>query len=55
MIWKTLEILHSEHDDDLLNVDLHMIQAWIVVSTSAIFYKVSIVLFHKYAGENISV
>ena len=27
-----LEFFHSEHDDDLLDVDLHMLQSWLVVA-----------------------
>ena len=50
-----LEFLHSEHDDDILDVDLQMIQAWLVVATFSKFYTVSTELFHKYGGLNFSV
>ena len=50
-----LEFLHSEHDDYLLDSDLHMLQAWLVVATSSKVYKVYNMLFHKYGGEKFSI
>ena len=50
-----LEIFHSEHDEDLLDVDLHMIQSWLVVNPSSKICTFSTVLFHKYGGENAAV
>ena len=50
-----LELFHSEHDDDLLDVDLHMLQAWLVVAPPTKFYTVSTVLFHKDGGANVAV
>ena len=50
-----LELFHSEHDDDLLYVDLQMLQDWLVVSPPSKFYTASTVLFHKYGGANFSV
>ena len=50
-----LEFFHSEHDDDLLDFDLQMIQAWLVVAPTTKIYTVSNVLFHKYGGENVAV
>ena len=47
-----LEFFHSEHDDDLLYVDLHMLQAWLVVSPPIKFFTVSTVLFHKDGRAN---
>ena len=41
-----LELLHSENDDYILDVDLHMIQAWLLVATYSKFYTVYTVLFH---------
>ena len=35
-----LEFLHSEHDGDIFYVDLHMIQDWLVVTTSQNLYSV---------------
>ena len=49
------EFFCSDHDGDILDVDLQMIQYWIVVDTSSNFYTVPIVLFHKYGGVNVSV
>ena len=45
----------SEHNYDLLDVYLYMIQDWLVVATYSKFYTVSTMLFHKYGGENIGV
>ena len=50
-----LELFHSEHDDDLIDVDLQMLQAWLVVAASTKFYAVSTVLFHKDGGVNVAV
>ena len=50
-----LEFLHSEPDDYLLGVDLHMLQAWLVVAPPSKFYTVSTVFFHKYGGVNVAV
>ena len=50
-----LEFFHSEQDDDILDVKLQMLQAWLVVSHHSKYYTVSTVLFHKYGGTNISV
>ena len=50
-----LELFHSEHDDDLLIVDLQMLQAWLVVAPPSKFYIVSTVLFHKDGGDNVAV
>ena len=50
-----LEFFYLEHDDDLLDVELHMIQAWLVVSPPSNIYTVSNVLFHKDKGANFSV
>ena len=41
-----LELLHSEHDEDLLDVDLQMLQYLLVVTPPSKFYTVSTVLFH---------
>ena len=50
-----LELFHSEHDGDILDVDLQMLQAWLVFAPSLKLYIVSTVLFHKYVGANIAV
>ena len=50
-----VEFFHWEHDDDLLDVDLQMLQAWLVVAPPSNFYTVSTVLFHKDWGANIAV
>ena len=50
-----LEFFHSEHDYDLLDVDLQMLQAWLVVAPPSKFYTVSTVLFHKYGGANVAI
>ena len=50
-----LEFFHSEHDEDLLDVELQMLQAWLVVAPPSKFYTVSTVFFHKYGGVNVAV
>ena len=50
-----LESFHSKHDEDLLDVDLQMLQAWLVVTPPWKNYTVSTVLFHKYGGANVAV
>ena len=45
-----LGLFHSENDDDLLNVNLQMFQAWLVIPPSSKFYIVYNVLFHKDGG-----
>ena len=50
-----LGLLHSEHDDDILYVDPHMRQAWILVSTYSEVYIVSTLLFPKDGGYNAEV
>ena len=50
-----LELFHSEHDEDLLDVDLQIIQDWLVVAPPSIFYTVSTVLFHEHERVNVSV
>ena len=49
-----LELFHSEHDDNLLDVDLQMLQDWPVVAPPSRFYTVSTLLFHKYGGANVA-
>ena len=50
-----LELFHSEHDKDIIDVDLQMLQAWLVVAPPSKFYTVSTVLFHKDEGANVAV
>ena len=50
-----LYLFHSEDNDDILDVDLHMLQALLVVFPSLKFYKVSTVYFNKYGGRNLYV
>ena len=50
-----LEFFHSEHDKYLLDVDLQMLQARLVVAPPSKFYTVCTVLFHKYRGANVAV
>ena len=42
-----LEFFHSKHDDDLLDVYLQMLQAWLVVALPSKLYTLSTVLLHK--------
>ena len=50
-----LELFHSENDDGLLDVDIQMLQAWLVVYSSSKFYTISNVFFNKNGGENVSI
>ena len=50
-----LELFHSEHVDDILDVDLQMLHALLVVAPPSKFYPVFTVLFHRYGGENVYV
>ena len=50
-----LELFHSEHVDDILDVDLQMLQDLLVVAPSLKCYTVSTVLFHKYLGASVVV
>ena len=50
-----LEFFHSENDEDPLDIDLQMLQSWLVVDPYSKFYTVSTVLFHKYGGANVEV
>ena len=50
-----LEFFHSEHNADILDVDIHMLKYWLVVAPPSKFHTVYIVLFHKYGGSNVAV
>ena len=50
-----LELFHSKNDEDILDVELQMLQAWLVAAPPSEFNTVSTVLFHKYGGKNIAV
>ena len=54
-MYDILELFHSENDDDILDVEIHMLQAWLVVAPPSKFYTVSTVLFHKYGGAKVAV
>ena len=46
-----LKFLYSEHDEDLLGVELHMLQDWLLFYPSSKCYTVSIVFFCQFGGE----
>ena len=50
-----LELFHSDHDGDIMDVDLQMIPPWLVVSLYSKMYIVSMVLFHNDGGYNVGV
>ena len=50
-----LELFHSENDDDILDFDLKMLQAWLVVAPSSKIYTIYTVFFHKYGGSNVAI
>ena len=52
---KLLEFFNSEHDDDILDVGLQILQALLVVTPSSKLYTVYTQFFRKYEGANIVV
>ena len=50
-----LELLHSEYYYDILDVDLQMVQSWLVVTHPSKFYTVSTVLLHIDREANVEV
>ena len=50
-----LELFHSNHDDDLLGFDLHMLQDLLVITPSSKNYADFPVMLHKYGGTNVAV
>ena len=50
-----LEFFHSEHDEDILDIEIQMLQAWLFFAPTSKFYTVYTVLFHKYGEDNVSV
>ena len=54
-MYQVPELFHSEDYDDLLDIDIQMLQTWVVVYISSKAYTVSTVLFHKYRGYNFGV
>ena len=54
-MYQLLKLFHSEHEYDILGVDIYMRQDLIVVAPSSKMYTFYNVLFHKYGGANDSV
>ena len=54
-MYHLLEFFHSEHDEDILYVELQMLQYLLVVAPPSKIYKNSTVLFYKYGGTNVAV
>ena len=52
-MYQILELFHSEHDENILNVDLQMLQDLIVIVHYKTKYTDSTVFFHKYVGSNL--
>ena len=50
-----LVFFHSEHDDDIFDVDLQMLQYLLLVTPFSKFYTIYNVFFHKDGGANFSV
>ena len=50
-----LESFHSDHDDNLLDIELRILPYWLVVSPSSNFYTLFTMLFHKCWEENVAV
>ena len=47
-----LGFFHLDNDGDILDVDQHILPAWLVVAPSSKVYTVSTVLFYKYKQAN---
>ena len=54
-MYHLLELFYSEQDDYLLDAELKIIKALLVVACSSIFYTAFTVLFHKYGVANTAV
>ena len=54
-MYHLMELFHPENYEDLMDVELNMLQALLVVALPSKCYTVSTVLFHKYGGGNVSV
>ena len=54
-MYHLLEFLHSEHDEDFLDVKLQLRQYLMVVAPPLNIYTVYTVLFYKDGGENVAV
>ena len=50
-----LWFFHLEHDNNIMDDDIHMRQAWLVAASPSKFYTFSTVLLHKYEGANVAV
>ena len=44
------QFLQSYHDDNILDVDLQMLQYWLLVAPSLNVYTFSTILFYKNGG-----
>ena len=54
-MYHLLELFHSKNDEDLMDVELNMLQALLVVEPNSKIYAVLTVLFYKHGGENFAV
>ena len=48
-----LELLHSEHDDYIIDVELQKIQAWLIFSPYSKFIQSKLCFYCKYGGSNV--
>ena len=49
-MYHLLEFFHYNDDDDNFDVDLQMLQSWLMVAHSSKFYTVYTVFFHEYVA-----
>ena len=54
-MYHLLEFSHAEHNDDILDAKLHIIQTWQVVASYSKFYAAYTVLSHKNVGASVAV
>ena len=50
-----MKLFHTNHDNNILNVDLQMLQTRLVLARPSNFYTVSTVFCHKDRGANFAV
>ena len=50
-----LELFHSEHDDDLMDFEVHILQAFLVIDPPSKAETVSNLFFNKYSVANVAI
>ena len=50
-----IKFFDLDHDDNILYVDLHMLQAWLLVAPYSKLHTLLTELFHKGVGDNVKI